>query len=202
MGILSARSLRTPATNFYVDSSWCRAKEETKIHVEAANPANAITKAEARDLLKRVAYVLREYYGIGARGSGKDVVLLLSSGSPFLAIIFYAIAAVGGVFSGASTAYRTGEIVRQVKDADARLLVCSSEYKTLAIETAKQSGISSDRVLVLDNNSPKQWTLFSPDGIDMLQRGNGQKIDWQRVSDQRQLEDTTIALLYSSGTTG
>ena len=101
------------------ESDWARAKEETKVQIEAVNPSNYITKANARALVKRVAFVLRNKYGIGAHGLGKDVVLIISSGSPFLPILFYGIVAAGGVFTGASTAYRIGEVVRQVKHAEA-----------------------------------------------------------------------------------
>ena len=47
-----------------VESTWCAANEDTKIHVEAANPENSITKAEARDVLGRTAYTLRHKYGV------------------------------------------------------------------------------------------------------------------------------------------
>ena len=83
----------------------CAAGEHTKIHVEAANAENSITKAEARDALRRVAYSLRTDYGIGASGAGHDVVLAVSSGNPFIPILFYGILAAGGVYSGASTAF-------------------------------------------------------------------------------------------------
>lgn len=176
--------------------------EDTKIHIDAADPSKYITKADARDLTRRVAYVLRHRYAIGSRGPGKDVVLLLSSGSPFLAILFYAIAAAGGVFSGASTAYRVGEIARQVKDAEARLLICSPEYQALAVQTAEKCGMTARNVLVLDSNTHKRWTLLSNDGNDLIPAESGRMLDWERLTTQKQLEDTMIALLYSSGTTG
>ena len=186
----------------FADSDWTLAKEQTKIHTEAANPSNSITKAEARDLTKRLAYVFRNRYGIGAQASGGDIVLFIGSGSPFCPVLFYSIVAAGGVFSGASTAYRIGEIVRQVKDADAHLLVCSAEYQTLTVEAAKKCGIPIENVLVVDSKTPKRWTLRSTGGFDCLQHGRGRMLDWQRITELKQLHDTTVALLYSFGTTG
>ena len=104
--------------------------------------------------------------------------------------------------SGASTALRTTEISRQVQDADARLLICSPEYEKLTLETAERSGISADRVVILDSQTPRRWTLHSIDRSDLLLRGAGQMLEWQRIKNQKELQDLTICLLYSSGTTG
>ena len=184
------------------ESTYCAAKEDTKIHLEAANPDNSITKAEARDLVRRVAYVLRERYGIGANGFGQDVIISTSSGNPFIPILFYSIVAAGGVYSGASSAFTVGELVRQVKDADAKVLLCSPGFERHTVEAAKQCNISLDRILVIDSKRPKNWKLIShADRSNILSR-NGPTLDWKRITNQRELQDTTACLLYSSGTTG
>ena len=135
----------------------CLAEEDTKIHIEAANPSNNITKAEARDLVQHVAYVLRNEYKIGSSGPGKDVVLTISSGNPFIPVFFYSIVAAGGVFSGASTSYRVAELSHQIKDANASLLVCTPEFIDATVAAAKHCGISPDRVLLLDSKTPRNW---------------------------------------------
>ncbi|KAK3715228.1 hypothetical protein LTR37_007195 [Vermiconidia calcicola] len=184
------------------DSSWCLAKDDTKIHIEAANPENSISKAEARDFVRRIAYVLRNQYGLGARGPGKDVVLTMSSGSPFIPVFFYSLVAVGAVFNGASTSFRVTELVQQIKDANPSLLVCTSEYQAVMAEAAERTGILQERVLVLDWRTPKCWAIRSSTCADILQLGHDQMLDWPRITEKKQLEDTTICLLYSSGTTG
>ena len=108
------------------ESDWTLAKDDTELHVEAANPDNAITKAEARDLTKRIAHTLRTQYGIGANGHSKDVVLCTVSGNPMDPLLFYSTVAAAGVWTGASTAFTVGELVRQIKDGDAKLLMCMS----------------------------------------------------------------------------
>lgn len=132
------------------DSHWCLAHEGTQIHVDAANPSNSVTKAEARTLVKRVAHLLRDRYGIGASGAGRDVVLTVLYGSPFAPIFFYGLVAAGGVFSGASTDYQVVELVHQIKDANPTLLVCSPERETLVGLAARQCGIGPERILILD----------------------------------------------------
>ncbi|KAK3691207.1 hypothetical protein LTR37_018795 [Vermiconidia calcicola] len=189
--------------SFLFDSDWCLAKEDTEIHVEAANPANSITKAEARDVVRRTAYTFREKFGIGSSGPGKDVVVCTSSGNPFLPVLFYSMVGAGGVFSGASTAFTVGELLRQVKDADAKLLLCSAEFEERTVEAAKQCGISRDRVLIIDSRIPKKWNLIqSSSRSPLLHLGDGPMQEWQRITTREEQHAVTGCLLYSSGTTG
>lgn len=185
------------------DSDWCLPKEDTEIHVEAANPSNSITKAEARDVVKRVAHTFRNKYGIGASGASNDVIVATSSGNPFIPVLFYASVAAGGVFSGASTAFTVNELVRQVKDANAKLLLCSQEFEERTVEAAKQCGIPIDRILVIDSKTPKDWKLFpSGGGSNVLDLVNGPKLEWKRMTTLEDTHAVTGCLLYSSGTTG
>ena len=110
--------------------------------------------------------------------------------------------AAGGVFSGASTSFRTAELAQQIKSGGAELLVVTQDYESLAVEAGKQRGIPRERVLILDWKTPKRWTLRTVTGADVLEQCSGQMMDWERITDQKQLENTTICLLYSSGTTG
>lgn len=173
------------------------------MHVEAKNPSNSVTKAEAREVVKRVAHVLRNKYGIGAAGPGKDVVLATSSGNPFIPVLFYSCIAAGGVYSGASTAFTVNELVRQVKDGDAKLLLCSPEFEERTREAAKQCDIPMDRILVIDSQTPKDWKLFpSGGGSNVLDFANGPEMDWNRMTNLKETHAVTACLLYSSGTTG
>jgi 4-coumarate--CoA ligase len=149
-----------------------------------------------------VAYVLRHLYGIGANKLGEDVVLTVSSGNPFIPCIFYAVVAAGGIFSGASTSFRVDELVRQLRDAKPKLLICTPEYEALVVKSAEQCGIPRDRILALDSKTPRKWRLNASNGSDVLRLVGGQTLDWARVADLQKLKDVTICLLYSSGTTG
>ena len=110
----------------------------------------------------------------------------MSSGSPFVPVVFYSIVAAGGIFSGASISYRSAELVRQIKDAekDLKLLICTAEYETITIEAAKACGIPMDRILVMDYSKPRQWTLrVSSDQQDVLELGRERSLDWERITD-------------------
>lgn len=132
------------------------------------------------------------------------MILCTSSGSPFLPVLFYSTVGAGGVFSGASTAFTVGELVRQVKDADAKLLLCSEEFEERTIAAARQCGIPLDRVLVIDGKAgPKHWNLIASDSRSrVLNLLNGPMLEWQRMASQKETHATTGCLLYSSGTTG
>ncbi|KFY93207.1 hypothetical protein V500_03820 [Pseudogymnoascus sp. VKM F-4518 (FW-2643)] len=104
------------------DSKYCDAAEDTKIHLEAGNDANSVTKSQARDLTQRIAHGLRSKFNIGAAGPGKDVVVSISSGQPLLPVLFYGVVAAGGVYSAASSSFTTPELARQITQGGRVLL--------------------------------------------------------------------------------
>jgi 4-coumarate--CoA ligase len=70
------------------------------------------------------------------------------------------------------------------------------------------AGLGLERVLVLDSRAGR-WGWRSLEGgrswrprVDELERGRGKRLTWERVTDEKQLEESVICLLYSSGTTG
>ena len=131
-------------------------------------------------------------------------MLTITSGSPFLPILFYGVVGAGGVLSGVGTALRIGEMVRQVQDAGASVIVCSREYASVAANVAAQCRIPKRKILVVDCTTRGQWTLREGDsnGADLLQKSSHRMLDWPPMTDPQALQDTIITLVYSSGTTG
>ena len=179
------------------DSPESLSEEDTVLHVEAANPANAITKSQCRLLTKRLAHGLRQNYGIGSSGPNKDVVVVISSGQILLPVLFWAVICAGGVYSAANTSFTVLELARQIKQGQGNLIACSEDTKDVAIAAAKECGISLDRVLLLTSD-PRG--LRSVEGnVDCM---SDRELDWIRITDPQELENSVICLLYSSGTTG
>ncbi|KAG9252150.1 uncharacterized protein F5Z01DRAFT_626174 [Emericellopsis atlantica] len=176
----------------------CAAQEDTPIHAEAAHPEYFFTKAASRTLAKQFAHFLRKEYGIGAHGAGKDVVVSVSTGQSALATLFYGVVAAEGVYSAASGAGTPSDLARQIRQGDSKLLVCSKDLVKLAEKAAEDAGLSKRNVLVLE--SYPEVKLGSLDGSTKCDFQN--ELDWRRITDQRELEKTTICMLYSSGTTG
>ncbi|KAL3456502.1 hypothetical protein BJX64DRAFT_270613 [Aspergillus heterothallicus] len=176
-------------------------KESTILHAEAADPTNHITKREARTVTKRLAHILRTEFGIGAAGSGKDAVLCISANQVLLPAVFYGILGAGGVYAAASTALTTPEIMKQIRQSRSKLIVTCPENKTKALQAARECAIPPNRVLVLESMGHKRLLCDTIDpGRNYLQ--STAELEWCRVTDIEVLENTTICLLYSSGTTG
>lgn len=72
------------------------------MHVEAAWPANKLTKADLRSYTEQVAHGLRTNYGIGVKGPNQDVVTVVGYGQILMPAAFFGVIAAGGVFSAAS----------------------------------------------------------------------------------------------------
>ncbi|KIX09436.1 uncharacterized protein Z518_00516 [Rhinocladiella mackenziei CBS 650.93] len=179
--------------------------ESAILHAEAALPNNCITKAQARDYTMRIAYHLRQSYGIGANGPGKDVVVCMSSGQILLPTIFYGVIAAGGVFSAASSSFTYLELARQIRQGKSRLIVVSPDCKDEAVKAAKECGIPLDRVLVLESMGGNRRLQDVLGKEKNYVEGPGKKeemMDWEAITDPKTLKERVVCLLYSSGTTG
>jgi 4-coumarate--CoA ligase len=171
------------------------AKEDTLLHVDAANPSLSLNKSQARDLTKRIAHTLRRKYGIGAK-EGLDYVTCISAGNYVLPIVFYGVAAAGGVFSSVSSSVTAQELARVIKSAPSDLVICSPETQDVAIQAAKVSGVPPERVLLVDARKVALREIIS--GKDVL---GTEKLDWKRLS-KEEAKNIPVCLIYSSGTTG
>ncbi|OAL33758.1 hypothetical protein AYO20_06934 [Fonsecaea nubica] len=187
------------------ESPWCLGDDATVLHVEAAHPSNSVTKAQTRTWTKRIAHILRSQYGIGARGRGKDVVLCVSTGQVLLPALFYGTIAAGGIYSSASPSYSSVELARQLKHGNAQLVVTSSDCLEVTVKACLEVGIGRDRILVLESKAGAR-TLHDATGRGPNLLGGNENLDqmleWERITDEKELEESIICLLYSSGTTG
>ncbi|MCH8844266.1 MAG: 4-coumarate--CoA ligase family protein [SAR324 cluster bacterium] len=136
----------------------------------------------ARDI-KRVAA------GLAQRDFGKgDVFAIYSSNLPEYAVIFQAVATVGGINTTINPLYTAGELAKQLNDSGARFLITVPPFLEKAREAAAKSGI--EEIFVF--GEAQGATPFA----DLLAAGGDPpavKIDPR---------EDLIALPYSSGTTG
>lgn len=180
------------------DTKHAKSSEETPLHAEARDPSRIITKRQTRELSKSFACFLRENYGIGASGPGKDVVVGFFLGQSAIASFFYGVVAAGGVYSAASPAATASELARQIQDGSARALACSRELRPVALKAAIEAGLPESSVIVLE--SYPEIKLCSSDGARVC---DFEKIlDWPSITDPKILSSQTACLVYSSGTTG
>ncbi|KAF7562894.1 hypothetical protein G7046_g1231 [Stylonectria norvegica] len=180
------------------DSEHSRAAEDTPIHAEAEDPLNIITKSGARALTKHFAYFLRHQYGIGRLGPGKDVVVTVSTGQSALACLFYGVIAAEGIYSAASPSSTPKDLARQITDGPGKVLVCSPELKSLALEAAALAGLPKQNILVLESQPEAQLANLDKTVTCDFKH----ELAWRKITDMKELENSRICILYSSGTTG
>ena len=150
----------------------------------------SLTKAQARSWTKRIAHALRNQYGVGIDGPGKDVVGVFSTGQVGLPILFYSIIAAGGIYSAASVAYTPSELARQLKAGSASLLICSTDLLNEATTAAKQCGIPPDRVLVI--SSRPSITLRA--ALSQMVPIPRTELSWTKITDLPTLSRLPICL--------
>jgi 4-coumarate--CoA ligase len=180
------------------ESEHCAAKEDTPLYAEASDPTKVITKFQARTLTRQIAYFLRDEYSIGEHGPGKDVVATVSTGHHALACLFFGVVAAEGIYSAASPGASVEELVRQLEDGPAKVLVCSADIKYLAEAAADIVRLPKRNILVFE--STPQIKLESFDGS--VRCNFEGELQWKGITDTTELEHSKICMLYSSGTTG
>ncbi|KAK8121134.1 4-coumarate-CoA ligase 2a [Apiospora kogelbergensis] len=192
--------IEIPALDFLTllfESQHSLAQDSSVVHVEAAWPANKLTKADLRSYTEQVAHGLRTNYGIGVKGPNQDVVTVVGYGQILMPAAFFGVIAAGGVFSAASPSSTVAELSRQISQAKSNVVICGSEHLDVAAKAAAQCNLPARNVLVLDSTSR---SLNSTTGH--IKAISGTRLTWDRVTDRQALRDSLIVILWSSGTTG
>ncbi|PHH82205.1 hypothetical protein CDD82_6692 [Ophiocordyceps australis] len=183
---------------FLFDSEHSRAQEHTRLHAEAHDADHGLTKAQTRAISQQIAYFLRHRYAIGATDSANDVVVTVSTGQHALPCLFYGIIAARGIYSAASPAGVPTDVARQITDGPAKVVVCSRDVEPMVLAAAKLAHVPDQNVLVFESYPRVQ--LRSVDGSAVC--AFDASLPWHPITDAHQLRTRTIAILYSSGTTG
>jgi len=193
-----SRNVVPQADAAFPESEHCTAKEHTPLYAEASDPTLSITKSQARILTRQIAHFLRHEYGIGQNGPAEDVVATVSTGQHALACLFFGVIAAEGIYSAASPGATVEELVRQMRDGPAKVFFCSTDVKALAEAAAEVVGLPKRNVLVLESRPDVK--LESIDGS--VRCTFDQELQWRKITDAKELENSKICMLYSSGTTG
>ena len=110
-----------------------------------------------------------------------------------------AIIGAGGVFTGTNPAYTTTELGRHLHDTKARFLVAEPDILMKVEPSTLGSTLSSSKIFVLDRKGestpPSQYRSWK----DLLNFGEA---DWVTFTRPEQAQDTTAALMSTSGTSG
>jgi acyl-CoA synthetase (AMP-forming)/AMP-acid ligase II len=148
-----------------------------------APTGRTLSYRQLSDSIRRVAA------GLAARGFKKgDVFAIYSPNIPEYAVIFLAVAAVGGINTTANPLYTADELAKQLADSRARFLITVPPFLDKAKEAAKKSGIEEIFVFGSADGATAFAELFKA----------GAEPPAVRIDPREDL----VVLPYSSGTTG
>ena len=145
----------------------------------------ALTYDALADGIRRVATALAQ------RGFKKgDVFAIYSPNLPEYAIVFHAVASLGGIVTTANPLYTAGELAKQLEDCRARLLVTVPAFLDRAKEAAARAG------------SVEDIYVFGPPAEGA--RSFGELLDAPPEPPRVTINprEDVVVLPYSSGTTG
>ncbi|KAM7218320.1 putative 4-coumarate--CoA ligase [Rhypophila decipiens] len=183
------------------DHPACSALDNTIVHASAADPSQGVTKSQLRTLVTSTAHLLRNRYGIGSSGPGKDVCLCIATGHFQMPTLFYATIAADGVFSASNPGSTPKELAVQLSQVKAKLVFCTEETKPTALAAAKLINLSPDRVLLFSSDTSNNLSLYSGPNNQPIPLPNFHH-PWTRITSPKILSTLPICILFSSGTTG
>ncbi|KIW26349.1 uncharacterized protein PV07_09449 [Cladophialophora immunda] len=165
---------------------------------DADRPHRCFSLNQAELLVKRLGKGLQN---LGLRPN--DKVLLYSGNSLYFPILYWGTVAAGCVFTGCSPSASVAELIYQLKDSDAKLIIASSAGITTALEAASQVGIPKGRVFEFADPEDKSTQSGLPSWTDIWAAENESATwTWKPISSAKEARETTVAINYSSGTTG
>ncbi|KIW93057.1 uncharacterized protein Z519_06907 [Cladophialophora bantiana CBS 173.52] len=135
-----------------------------------------------------------------------DRILLFSGNDLFVPVVFMGVLCAGGIFSGANPTFVARELAHQLRDSGATYLLCAEGSLDTGIAAARLAGLDvAERVFVynskiFDGESQglkgcRYWSELVAPAEDAM------GFQWDDLTRPGEC-DTTLALNYSSGTTG
>jgi 4-coumarate--CoA ligase len=172
-----------------------------KCYLDAARPeTHYLTTHDLRLWSQRLAAGLRKS-GL-QRG---DRVLLFSGNDLFFPVVFLGVIMAGGIFTGANPTFVARELAYQLHDSGATYLLCASSSLETGLEAAKQANLPRNHIFAYDTSiydgttNPQKGCAYWSDLLASEEEGAA--FTWDELNTPA-LSSTTLALNYSSGTTG
>lgn len=176
---------------------------EEKCFMDARRPeTHFLTRETFRSWSQRLAKGLKdsEKFSNGSR------ILLFSANDFMVPVVFMGTICAGGIFTGANPTFVPRELAHQLRDSGATYLLCSDAAIDTGIEAARLAGFPLDRVFVYNSqiyDGPGAAGTGSIKGCQywdnlLASEDDAQGFAWHDLVGP----DSTLALNYSSGTTG
>ncbi|KAI5286621.1 hypothetical protein KEM54_006639 [Ascosphaera aggregata] len=174
-----------------------------RLFIDAARPeTHYLTTYDFRLYSQRLAAGLKR-----AGFQDGERILVFSPNTLFYPVAFMGTVMAGGIFNGCNPTYTVRELAYQLKDSGARYILCVEEALDTAIEAAQSIGKDKEDIFVFDSEVARDGTKISSSKgcrywTDLLvSEREGASYTWKDLAKAGE-SSTTIALNYSSGTTG
>ncbi|OJD40767.1 4-coumarate-ligase [Diplodia corticola] len=164
--------------------------------IDATNPERSLSPRQMLQWIKRLAIGLDK---VGcARG---QVVLTYTPNHIFVPTVYMATVGSGRIFSGANPAYAEQELLHQLKDTGAQVLLVHPSLVKTAVSAGQRAGLSTDRIFLFSDevHSPVGGVRDWREMIGSTKQADSYQ--WKRMAGPES-RDTVATVNYSSGTTG
>jgi 4-coumarate--CoA ligase len=163
---------------------------------DSVNPHNSLSKSQGLHRIKQLAVALNN---LGIKE--QEVVMIFTPNHICVPIAYMGIVGSKRIFSGANPIYTVGEIVYQIQNTNAKVLLVHPSLLDTAIAAAKQANLPLNRLFQF-NDSPSPASKGVQDWFSILGSDDAaNSYQWPKLSPEE--ARTTIATInYSSGTTG
>ncbi|KAH8651826.1 hypothetical protein BGZ60DRAFT_330912, partial [Tricladium varicosporioides] len=164
--------------------------------IDSKNPKLSLSPAQLLEWVKRLSY------GLERTGVKKgDVVMIYTPNHIFVPVAYLGIVGAGYAFSGANPIYTLPEMIHQINNTGAQIILAHPTMVKTAVAAAEKAGLSKHRIFQFSDtectpvDGVKDWRSL------IGSESEGQRYSWPKLSPEESTS-TVATINYSSGTTG
>lgn len=173
---------------------------------------------ETRNLTRHTFRLWSQRFAAGLQKAGlnkSDRVVIFGTNTLFYPVAFMGVIMAGGIFSGCNPTYSVLELAHQIKDSDPLFVLSQGgDAMRTCLEAAKRVGRGHEkRTFVFDDRHYGLGDFSKVQSQDgdfgrphwsslIVSEEEGRNFAWDALMGPNEARDTTMALNYSSGTTG
>ncbi|KAF4120116.1 AMP-binding enzyme [Geosmithia morbida] len=163
---------------------------------DCKEPSRNLSTAQLLQWVKRLGYGLER---LGLRRG--DVIMICTPNQIFVPVAYLGIVGSGYIFSGANPTYTESELVHQLTDTTAKVLLVHPAMLSRMIPAANKAGVPQDRIFQFSDepNPVHNGIVDWRDIAGNQEQGNSWK--WPELG-AKEAAETVATINYSSGTTG
>lgn len=166
--------------------------------LDSKDPSNNLSPAQLLQWVRRLGHGLQ--HGLGL--SKGDVVMICTPNHIFVPVAYLGIVGAGCIFSGSNPAYTVPELVHQLKNTTAKVILAHPSMLPIILPAADKAGVPRGRIFQFSDQENPTTSLGVQDWRHMIgTEAQGAAWSWPALVDS-EAASTVATINYSSGTTG